>query len=91
MELRQLDRRFAGHEMFTHRIEFTGRYHIDQFLRVRNWCFNTFGVSAEIGLLCSDVFEETPTWAWNTDNGYKIFIRGPALSQFLMIKEKFEL
>lgn len=88
--VRKMDRRYTGHETFGHRIEFSGADRVEQFLRSRNWCMEKFGASAEIELFDNEVFVSTPFWAWSSHNGYVIFLRDVALSQYLFMKETFE-
>jgi hypothetical protein len=90
IHVRKMDRRFNGHGTFSHRIEFKGQGYISQFLRVRNWCMEKFGPSAEISLIYCDVFPNTPFWAWESEHSMVIYLRDVAFSQFLLQKESFE-
>ena len=88
--VRKMDRRFNGYGTFSHRIEFAGRGYLTQFLKTRNWCMEKFGPSAEISLIFSEVFVNTPFWAWESEHNKVIYLRDVAFSQFLLMKESFE-
>jgi hypothetical protein len=85
-----MDRRYNGHETFSHRIEFSGAGRVEQFLRSRNWCIEKFGASAEIFMFNNQVFATTPFWAWESEHSLVIYLRDAALSQYLFVKETFE-
>lgn len=88
--VRKMDRRYKGHETFSHRMEFSGADRVEQFLRSRNWCMEKFGPSAEIELIDNQVFATTPFWAWSSHEIYTLYLRDVALSQYLFMKETFE-
>ena len=90
INVRKMDRRFNGFGTFSHRIEFVGKGYLSQFIRVRNWCMEKFGPSAEISLISSEVFVTVPFWAWESEHNKVIYLRDVAFSQFLLQKESFE-
>lgn len=90
IHIRKLDQRFNGYGTFTHRVEFKGSGFLSEFIRTRNWCMEKFGPSAEINLISSEVFINTPFWAWESEHNKVIYLRDVAFSQFLLIKESFE-
>lgn len=94
IKLQPLDRRMTAHDLFSHRLSFHGHnvLGIIKMAEVRDWLWDTYGPSSEV-----DYVREThpdQIWSWEvsptTDRPPRIYIKGPALTQYLLIKERFE-
>ena len=91
-KLVKLDARYNGHHQFTHKVVFDGAGFTRRknFIAAVHWLYKQFGPSIEQSLVyCMDV---EPLWAYESDQGYNtnIFLKGAALTQFLLVKERFE-
>jgi hypothetical protein len=65
IKLSKLDRRHTGTEHFKYRVRIDGSRddRVKKFLEIRQWCWDTWGASAERDF----AVVETPThWAWHT-------------------------
>jgi hypothetical protein len=95
IKLIKLDRRMNGRYIFTHRVDFQlpANRRIATLHRARTWLWEQFGPSAELDCISQlALTQSTPDWAWDTANGHcRIFLKGSALTQFLLVKERFEL
>jgi hypothetical protein len=95
MELKRLDRRYEGHDRFTHRIEFSVMnrdYRAVQLAWVhsRNWLWSVYGPSAEVAVARPDFFDGTqPLWAWESQK-FVIYLNESTLTAFLLKKEIWE-
>jgi hypothetical protein len=103
IKLSKLDRRFKGYDLFTHRVEFSVGYNqfhnrrtmFVKFVELRNHLWARFGPSVEDTLFHmlrssdTDVPVLTPKWAWS-ESDLNIFLRDEALTEFLLMKEKYE-
>lgn len=94
IKLQPLDRRMTAHDLFSHRLSFHGHsvLGVMKMDEVREWLWNTYGPSSEI-----DYVREThpgQLWAWETSPMSaappRIYLRGQALTQYLLSKERFE-
>lgn len=92
LKLTKLDRRYSGNTRFSHRVEFSGSWKSKavNFVRARNWCWDRFGASAELDKLYA-VSDDTPLWAWESEHNTALYLRDTSLTQFLLIKEQFEV
>lgn len=92
LRLQRLDRRYTGSNRFSHRVEFSGGWKskATNFVRARNWCWTVFGPSAELNRLAA-FGEETPIWAWESEHKTAIYLRDGSLTQFLLVKEQYEV
>lgn len=61
MKLIRLDKRYAGHDYFTHCVNFT-RHEKLKFVEVREWCWTNFGASCELEHY--HLYTEPKVWAW---------------------------
>jgi hypothetical protein len=89
----QLDKRYAGSQLFKWMVDFSS-VHMDfnrrqNFQKIRIWCWETFGPSAELDLVWGiytghDPFEATDRWSWRTENSeLRIYFKSNAeLSMF---------
>ena len=94
--LAKLNRNYKGYGFFTHRVEFIGygdhhRKHVQQqWIRLRNWLWQTHGPSAEQELARPENFDGVqPKWAWDSEKS-SIYLRDEALTEFLLMKEKYQ-
>lgn len=91
MRIVKLDRRYDGHDRFTHRIEFIGRgpIRVHQWVRVRNWLWAQFGPSGELFCARPDYFDGIqPKWAWNSDKS-AIYLIDEAYTLFILKKDSW--
>lgn len=72
MKFQRLDARYAGHQKFTHFIDFfVGPNQAYQLNEFRIWCWETLGPSCEYDIwkeLSAEV--QNPRWCWIVD-GYR--------------------
>jgi hypothetical protein len=63
--LQGLDKRFAGHQHFKHRAEIAGhqQYRIEEFNKIRTWCWETWGAGCERDSQVAYHFNSQ--WAWH--------------------------
>ncbi len=64
MKTGKLDRRHKGHDLFRYYAQF-GHSEVDEFVKVREWCWQTWGSSCEIEIL--DRINKKLKWAWVND------------------------
>lgn len=104
IKLTKLDGRYDGHRLFTHRAEFenalgrSGRSTDRSFAMARDYLWTKHGASVENTLF--HLFEDhgpdfpalikDPKWAWSERYRY-LYLRDQALTEFLLVKEKFEM
>ena len=76
-KITKLDKRHSGHSFYQYMIEPFTRDTIEgplQFIEVRNWCWATYGPSAELGWTYKGA-----TWAWDTEYRRKrIYLKSQA-------------
>jgi hypothetical protein len=92
IKVSKLDRRHTGVHWFTHRVVFEGSYRgcAMNLSRAREWLWETFGPSREVGMV-GYFPDEIPQWSWETDHSYfRIYLTEHALTQFLLCKDRFE-
>ena len=92
MNLKKLDKRYDGHDRFTHRVEFYGHsdLRIHQWVKSRNWLWQQFGPSGELHLAKPKYFEGVqPTWAWDSEKS-AIYLADQALALFLLKWESWQ-
>jgi len=64
-----LDGRHLGHQLFKYSVKL--RYNIDSeedFIKIREWCWNTFGPSMELDLWMDIRYSQSkgdPKWSWH--------------------------
>lgn len=63
VDLKKLDRRFAGGAEFNYCLDFFGPDKGKHFCEVRNWFWETFGPSSELIFYV----DSDQVWAWITD------------------------
>lgn len=88
MKIGKLDKRHNGHKNFKYHVRF---YTInrDKFVDVRNWCWKTWGPSAELETL--DLLQKYTDhkWSWVCDKyTTKIFLRSDDEYQWFLLKWK---
>ena len=97
MTVVKLDRRYDGHDRFSHRVEFTGWQHhtekqtrVAQWVRARNWLWQQFGPSAELFAARPDYFNgNQPVWAWDAEKS-SLYLSKEAYTMFMLRKEFWE-
>lgn len=96
MNVVKLDRRYDGHERFSHRVEFTGYtgqgrvIRVKQWVRARNWLWQQFGASGELFCARPEYFDGTqPVWAWDAEKS-SIYLNKEAYTMFMLRKEFWE-
>lgn len=92
LKFSKLDKRHTGHRWFSHRVSFIGNLpgKAVNLCNARDWLWATFGPSREVKSV-GFLMKEPPQWAWETDYGYyRLYLTDQALTQFLLLKEKFE-
>lgn len=100
--VKKLDRRYDGNDLFTHRLEFevlgvgNRRPYIQKFIELRNYMWQRFGPSVETSLFSlmrntenGPAVIKDPKWAWS-DQGLIIYVRDEALTEFLLMKDRYE-
>lgn len=93
IRISKLDRRHTGNNWFTHRVSFEGplQGRVNGLCSAREWLWTMFGPSREITSIGAMDPTQRPIWAWETDyNYFRLYLSGPALTQFLLIKNQFE-
>ena len=97
MRLHKLDRRYDGHDRFTHRVEFTGWrgdvgvMRVKQWIAARNWLWTQFGPSSELYCARPEYFGgQQPQWAWDADKS-AIYLADQALALFVLKKDAWEI
>jgi len=93
MKVSKLDSRHTGNQWFTHRVSFDGHHQgcIQGLCSAREWLWTTFGPSREVGSIGYMDPTQRPVWAWETNyNYFRIYLTGPALTQFLLIQDHFK-
>jgi len=95
LNLQKLDRRYGGHDRFTHRVEFSVKNRDYRAVRSawvqgRNWLWNAYGPSAELNMATPEYFDGVqPKWAWDSDK-FVVYLSKEALTAFLLKKETWE-
>lgn len=96
MHLVKMDRRYDGHDRFTHRVEFIGygaeerKRDCVRWVQARNWLWQNFGPSAELHLARDWVFDGVqPKWAWDAEK-YSLYLKDEALSMFMLAFERWQ-
>lgn len=82
-KIQKMDRRYSGYELFSHRIDV---YWNDDYLKIRNWCFDMFGPACELELFnLNTQLGLGYTWAWRTDyDRRELYLNEEQLSAFIM-------
>ena len=82
-KLQETDRRMSGSHLFSHRIKV---YWNDDFLKIRQWCFETFGPACELELFQSNQrLGLGYVWAWRSDyHKREIYLNTEQLSAFIL-------
>jgi hypothetical protein len=94
-DLQRLDRRYDGHDRFTHRVQFMARnrdYHSVRlaWVQCRIWLWNGFGPSAEVSVARPEFFDgDQPNWAWDSEK-FVVYLNESTLTAFLLKKESWE-
>jgi hypothetical protein len=94
MKIEVLDKRHAGHSVFTHRVKIEAEdssvyaARERRFIEIRNWCWENFGPGCERDLAHYSSAGGTPAynWGWHIDaaNSSKLYIylKGEAMTLF---------
>ncbi len=92
MRITKLDRRYSGNQFFSHMVEPQGcgteRYY--QFGPWRDWCWEVFGASSELGFVTVQPSDRgmvsLKPWCWDTEYQHmRLYFRDEAtLSSFLL-------
>lgn len=81
----RLDRRHTGYSFYAYSIAPTVRTMpetADLLVELRNWCWSTYGASAEIHYT-----RRGSTWAWDTEHGRKrIYLKSDQELALFMLK-----
>ena len=82
-KIQKLDRRMTGYHLFSHRIRV---YWNDDFLKIRQWCFETFGPGCELELFVTNQHLGLGyIWAWRTDDYRReLYLNQEQLSAFIL-------
>jgi len=97
MTVVKMDRRYDGHDRFSHRVEFTGyqphgqkQTRIAQWVRARNWLWQQFGPSGELFCARPTYFDgHQPVWAWDAEKS-SLYLSKEAYTMFMLRKEFWE-
>jgi len=97
MTVVKMDRRYDGHDRFSHRVEFTGWQHhtekqtrVAQWVRARNWLWKQFGPSGELFCAKPMYFDGVqPVWAWDAEKS-SLYLSKEAYTMFMLRKEFWE-
>jgi len=84
MNIVKLDKRHTGHTIFTHYVTPRGT---DEFLSMRNWCFDTLGIGIERDLIVSRNYHNRAqfTWAWHWNkNENRIYFTEQTYTMFAL-------
>ena len=84
----KLDGRHNGVSIFKYGVEFKFS-ELDDFCRVREWCWTNFGPSREYEKWASGVHSKNPRWAWDC-NQYKNRIYIGTDTEYSMFLMKFK-
>lgn len=79
MKMTRLDRRHTGHDCFDYQIHLD----VEQFVQVRNWCWETFGPSYELNIVKSN---DPPAWCWRSVGYNAIYLRGDEQATLFQLK-----
>ena len=95
IKLKRLDRRMNGYQNYTHRVDITGGYSdvAVTLQRCREGLWEHFGPGCELIIAQRRKIKgiEMPEWCWDTEHGnVRLYIKDPALTQFVLMKSKFE-
>ena len=85
-KITKLDRRHNGRSWYKYSVSPNTIDHLrggELLNAIRNWCWDTYGPSSEMGYLTKDL-----AWAWDTEHGNKrIYLKGDA--ELTLFKLKF--
>lgn len=85
MKIDKLDGRFRGHRKFKYFVQLAKYHELALFQEMREWCWSSFGPSAEINLLLELQREEK--WSWDiTDWSNRILFRDEATLNWFRLK-----
>lgn len=88
MKIGKLDRRHNGHLQFKYYARFL-TISMDQFCEVRNWCWQTWGPSAELDTIRYLEYGKDLKWAWICDQyNVKIYLATDKEYQWFTLKWK---
>jgi hypothetical protein len=82
----KLDGRHAGHILFSHRAEIIGTWieRDQEFVQVREWCWETFGPGVERDLIHA---KKDSKWGWHLNQSpakYYIYLKDEYLTHFTL-------
>jgi len=99
--VRKTDRRMTGHQYFQYvanpsynKIDFIGLankpiIYRNMLFEARNWCWQTWGPSCELGLFRENELFDTMTdrWCWQTEfNNFKILLKSDKEANWFKLK-----
>lgn len=95
LKTKKLDSRYNGYEYFKHLVELKPRYQgptllerREQFCNMREWCWITWGPSAEL-IMYATSFPRSidPHWSWDTEHDHlRIYLKGDEELSWFLIK-----
>lgn len=94
----KLDTRFAGHRHLKYRIKLLGDYTVryDQYIQIRNWCWDTWGSSCERDILIELADKDESfirRWSWHAEKYnkrfYDLYIYLATDQEYVMFKLKW--
>ncbi len=102
IDIKKLDRRYDGWDLFTHRAEFKierggheRRADVVRWIECRNHHWRRWGPGIENSLFYvyrneefGSVDPNRPQWAWS-DRAFVIYLRDQALTEFLLSKDRW--
>lgn len=86
MKIGKLDKRHNGHGKFKYYVNFSFNT-LQKFVEVRNWCWQTWGPSAELDTLKK--ISNVAKWSWICDQyNTRIYLNGDTEYQWFVLKWK---
>lgn len=88
MKTGKLDKRHNGHRDFKYYVQFSSLEQ-QKFVEVRNWCWQTWGPSAELDILRYLQERHDMKWAWICDNyNIRLYLKTDTEYQWFVLKWK---
>ena len=93
LEIKKLDKRYDGHDRFSHRISFVGydEKTARTFVECRMFMWKAVGPSAELNHARPEYCGLQPKWAWRDFDGLYIYVKDEGFTTFMLAKERFEV
>jgi hypothetical protein len=84
MKVKKLDKRMLGYDLFKYQVSFLRR-NAEQFVDIRNWCWQQWGPSSELEFVYA--LHKDPTWAWVSDHGrYRVLLKSDKEYSWYILK-----